>query len=189
MVAQHQNFFKSSSEVPEEEYCDCAETAQVRRRRGPKVLPTDVVLELRNSDLAQWNTEYLANMAEASRLKQQHKLPAQARKNAAAWVFGIGLGGAGTDLRPYNLQGPLGMFVGDKLREALTGIKSVIVGRKRGRDEEDEQTSGSEERRFRLRSEGDEQIGRGEGLNFGEDGMLPLFDDTVRHVWYHTSED
>ena len=182
MVAEHQNFLKSSSEVPGEESSDFAEAAQARRRRGPKPLPTDAVPELRNSDLAQWNTDYLANMAEASRLKQLHKLPAQARKNAAQWVFGIGLGGAGTDSRPYKLQGPLDMFAGDKLMEALTGIEVSVVGRKRGRGEEDEQSSGSEERRVRLRSEDGEQIGRGEGLDLGEDGMLPLFDDTVRGV-------
>ena len=181
MVPEPQSFLKSSSVIPAEESSEFGEMAQVRRRRGPKLLPMDLVPELRNSDLAQWNTNYLANMAEASRLKQQHKQPARARKNAAEWVFGIGLGGAGTETRPYNFQGPLDIFAGAKLIEALTGIEGGVTRRKRDRSEESEQTSGSKERRVRPRSEDDQQIGRGEGLDLGEDGMPPLFDDTVRN--------
>ena len=179
MTAQRDGILKSSSEVSGEEEPDSAEAAQVRKTRGRRALPLDTVTELRNSDLAQWNTNYATNMKEAARHKVQHKQVLQAKKNAAAWVFGNGLGGVGTGFSIPDLRGPFNMFAGDQLYEALTGIQLNAAGRKRGRDDDEGGTSGSEGRRTRPRSEGEEQVGRGEALNKGDDDVLPQFDDNV----------
>jgi len=179
MAAAHDSFLKSSSEVPGEEEDESAEAPHVRKGRGRRALPLDTVTELRNSDLAQWNTDYVTNMDEAARHKAQHKQVVQAKKNAAAWVFGNGLGGVGTGFSIPGLRSPLDMFAGEKLYEALTGIQINIAGRKRGRDDEEGESSGSEGRRTRPRSDDEEQVGRGEGQNLGDDDMLPQFDDNV----------
>jgi meiotic recombination protein REC8 len=180
MAAQRDSFLKSPSEVPEEDESESAEAAQVPKRRGRRALPLDTVTELRNSDLAQWNTDYVTNMEEAAHRKAQHKQVVQAKRNAAAWVFGNGLGGVGTGFAIPNLRNPLDMFAGDKLYEALTGSQINLAGRKRGRAAEEGETSESEERRTRPRSEDEEQVGRGEGLDLGNDDELPRFDDNVR---------
>jgi len=179
MAAQRDSFLKSPSEVPEEEESESAEAAQIPKRRGRRVLPLDTVTELRNSDLAQWNTDYVTNMEEAAHRKAQHKQIAQAKKNAAAWVFGNGLGGVGTGFSIADLRSPLDIFAGDKLYEAITGIQVNLAGRKRGRAAGEGETSESEERRTRPRSEDEEQAGRGEGLDLGNDDALPQFDDNV----------
>ena len=181
MAAQRESFLKSPSQVPQEEESESAEAAHAHRARGRRALPLDTVTELRNSDLAQWNTDYAANMEEAARHKAQHKQVFQAKKNAAAWVFGIGLGGVGTGFSISDLRSPLDMFAGDKLYEALTGIQINVAGRKRGRRHEEGETSESEERRTRPRSEDEEQVGRGKGLDMGNDDILPQFNDNVRY--------
>ncbi|MCJ1249630.1 hypothetical protein MMC30_006856 [Trapelia coarctata] len=178
MAAQRDSFLKSSSEVPDEDEPESAEAPQVRKSRGRRALPLDTATELRNSDLAQWNADYVANMQEAARHKAQHKQFVQAKKNAAAWVFGNGLGGVGTGFSVSGLRSPLDMFAGERLYEALTGIQINIAGRKRGRGDEEGETSESEGRRTRPRSE-DEEIGRGEGLSLGDDDMLPQFGDNT----------
>ncbi|MCJ1404428.1 hypothetical protein MMC11_007653 [Xylographa trunciseda] len=174
---ESQSFLKSSSAVPEEETSESAEAAQVRTRRGPRIIPVDEAPELRHSDLAQWTANYTGNMKEAARQKRQHKLPFQAKKNAAAWVFGAGIGGVGSELTSHNMRSPLDMFAGDALMEALTGVKRHITGRKRARGEEDEEASESSGVRTRRPRSEEEEVGRGESLILGSEGMQPLFGD------------
>ena len=180
MVAprESQGFLKSSSVVPEEEESESAEAAQIRKRRVPRIIPVDEAPELRNSDLAQWATNYTTNMAEAARHKHQHKLPYQAKKNAAAWVFGMGIGAVGSRINSLNLQSPLDMFAGDALMEALTGVKSPGTTRKRARSKEYQGISEGSGRRTRLRSM-EEEIGRGESSALGDEEMQPSFGDDV----------
>ncbi|MCJ1285274.1 hypothetical protein MMC26_004614 [Xylographa opegraphella] len=173
---ESQSFLNSSSLVPEEGGSESAEAAQVRKRRGPRIIPVDEAPELRNSDLAQWAANYTSNMAEASRQKRQHKLPLQAKKNAAAWVFDIGIGAVGTNMNSLNMRSPLDMFAGNALMEALTGIKKPVTGHKRSRGEEDEGTSEDLVRRTRPRSM-EEEIGHGQSIDLGEEGMQPSFGD------------
>ncbi|MCJ1434419.1 hypothetical protein MMC27_003787 [Xylographa pallens] len=172
---ESRTFLKSSSVVREEE-SESAEAAQVRKRRGLRTIPVDEAPELRNSDLAQWAANYTVNMAEASRQKRQHKLPFQAKKNAAAWVFGIGIGAVGTRTNSFDVRSPLDMFAGDALLEALTGLKIPVTGRKRARSEADEGASEGSGRRTHPRSI-EEEVGRGENVVFGDEGMQPLFGD------------
>lgn len=150
------------------------------RRRVPKVLERDETQELRNSDLAEWNNNYLTNMANVARSRQHYKANAQAKKNAAFWVTGAGIGGIGSGLGISKLNNPLDMFSGTRLIEALRGGESGPESRKRSRSAGEEgQSSDSEERRVRAREDDGEQIGRGQELALDYSGDRPDFDDDV----------
>ena len=99
--------------------------AQIRRRArpAPKIIPLDATMELRNADLARWNTDYVANQLEAIRQKNAHQAAALAKKNAEYWILGA------------NDKGPLSLFSGAKLLHALTGVDLRAAGQKRPRDE------------------------------------------------------
>ena len=186
LKVSQQAFARPSSELSEaQEEEVSAEAPLIRNRRGPRVLPMDMTQELRSAQLLQWNNEYVENMATASYHKLQHKLPSQARKNAAAWLFGSGIGGVGVGIGSLKLPSPLDMFAGDKLMEAMTGVEVSVAGKKRNRSDDDDHSSESEERRFRPRSDDGKQIGRGESLVLKDNDMLPQFDDMV--MLYHLS--
>lgn len=162
-----------SSEVPQEhESSDSAEAPLQRKRREPNLLPIDQRMELHNADLAQWKTDYAENMAEALATKRHHKASALAKKNAAFWVIGAGIGGVGTGLGSSKLKSPLEMFAGKAMMEALTGISPPTAGKKRSRVDEDSHDSDSEDRRVKLRAEDGDHVGRGEGLMLNEDGTM-----------------
>ena len=178
-TARQQTLKPSPVVAEEEESSESADAPLNRKRRGPRVLPMDVTQELRNADLALWNTEYINNMAEASQSRLHHTIPYQARKNAAYWVFGSGIGGVGTGLGTSKLKSPLDMFAGQKLMEALTGIDLNVAGKKRARSDDEDSRSNSEERRVRARDDSGDQIGRGDDLVLDDNDRQPLFDDTV----------
>lgn len=179
-AAGQQRFLKSTSvQEQEEELSDSAEAPLTRKRRGPRVLPMDATQELRASHLTNWNNNYVQNMAKASEQKLSHRIPHQAKKNAAAWVFGSGIGGVGVGLGSSKLPSPLDIFAGDKLMEALTGVELRVAGKKRGRSDEEGQESESEGRRTRPRSDEGEQVGRGDDLMLDDNDLPPLFEDTV----------
>lgn len=155
------------------------------RRRVPKVLERDETQELRNSDLAEWNNDYLTNMASVARSRHHYKLNAQAKKNAAFWVMGAGIGSVGSGLGISKLDNPLDMFSGGRLIEALRGVESAPAGRKRSRSAGEEgNSSDSEERRVRAREDEGEQIGRGRELALDDSGMMPGFDDDVSETLF-----
>ena len=158
----------------EQESSESAEAPLQRKRRAPKTLPVDERPELHNTDLAQWKTDYLANMAEAMKVKKSHKAPFFARKNAAFWVIGAGIGGVGAGLGSSKFQSPLDMFSGDAMMEALTGVKVSTPGQKRGRDDEDDHDEDSEARRVRIRDGDGDQIGRGEEMMLNDDGKMAM---------------
>ena len=156
-----------------------AETPPQRKRRAPKRLPVDERQELHNTDLTQWNNDYTANMADATAAKISRKAPFLAKKNAAFWVLGVGIGGVGAGLGSSKFQSPLGIFAGDSMMEALTGIKIYTSGQKRGRDDEDDHDSDSETRRTRMRDGDWDQIGRGNG-KLDDDGIMADIANNVR---------
>jgi meiotic recombination protein REC8 len=133
--------------------------APMRRRRAPRTLPTDAAVELRNKDLAEWNTNYRANMKAAAREKIKNRVAAQAKKNAEYYVWG-GIGGIG---RIFNGQGlnPFDMFVGDNLFELVTGVsRKKVAGTKHDRDSGIDDATQEESRRVRQKT-GEPEIGRG----------------------------
>lgn len=139
-------------------------------------------MELHNADLAQWKTDYADNMAEAVETKKSHKASALAKKNAAFWVVGAGIGGVGIGLGSSKLKSPLDMFAGDAMMEALTGIKTFAVGQKRGRDEEDHRDSDSKARRVRIRDDDGGETGRGDGMILDDDGTMNFTADEARPI-------
>ncbi len=162
----------SSRVRQEQESSDSAEAPLQRKRRAPKILPVDERPELHNTDLTQWKTDYIANMAEATAAKVGHKAPFLAKRNAAFWVLGAGIGGVGAGLGSSKLQSPLAMFAGASMIQALTGVTVSAAGQKRGREDEEDRDSDSEGRRARIRDGDWEQIGRGEGMVLDDDGIM-----------------
>lgn len=152
---------------PEQRSPSVAEAPQ--RRRRIKTIISDVRPELLNRDLAQWNEGYLVNMENATRLKQQHKLTAQAKKNAAFWVLGQGIGKVGIGLGSERVPAPLDVFSGDRLLSALMGGE---VGRKHARSTSGESESDESGRRVRAREE--RELGRGEKF-MSDEGIGPEF--------------
>ena len=178
----------SSSAVPrEQESSEYAEAPLQRKRRRPKALPVDDRPELHNSDLTQWKTDYIANMAEATATKMSHKAPFLAKRNGAFWVVGAGIGGVGAGLGSSKLQSPLGMFAGDSMMEALTGVQISAAGQKRGRDGEEGDDSDSGVRRARIKESDWDQIGRGDGMILDDDGTMMDLADNVSNIAVYKS--
>jgi meiotic recombination protein REC8, fungi type len=140
----------------------------------------DVPQQLRNADLAKWDSEYLSNMASAYLSRQSNKSITQAKKNAASWVFGHGIGSVGLGLGVSRITHPLHYFSGEHLLAALHKQKEHNAGQKRSYKHVNENDSGDDGRRVRARDKGgyEETIGRGE---------IPAeIDGQVQEVWMHT---
>lgn len=144
-----------------------------QRRRRLKITISDERPELLNKDLAQWNDDYLANMADASRVKQQHKIAAQAKKNASFWVIDQGIGEVGAGLGQGRHPGPLEGFSGEHLLSALLGGQ---LGRKHARSTSPEPKSDESLRRVRAR--GEQEVARGDN---------DLFDEGIGHEFAEVS--
>lgn len=166
--------------VDEEELSESIVAPLARQRRGARVLPVDALQEMRNSELANWNANYIDNMANATHQKFLHKMPFLAKKNASFWVCGSGIGGVGANPGTAGLINPLSMFTGDALLEALVGADDTVAGAKRkASDEEDPAAVSGEDRRVRQRSDDSEQIARGRAPALEDNDMPLAFDDTV----------
>ena len=150
-----------------------------RARAAPKIIAPDATLELRNGDLARWNTDYVANMQEVIKHKQASRIATIAKKNAEHWVLGTGClsglsqGSLSTLSQADRLiPRPLEMFSGAKLLEALTGIKLLPGGEKRGRGDED--AEGNLRKRSRGLEPSSDELARG---GFDDDGYMPMMGD------------
>lgn len=137
---------RSSSAIPQEDSSHNDSASVSRKRRAPKALPIDSAPEIRNTDLARWNDEYLVNMAIETQAKLQHNATRLAKKNAVFWVGGSGIGGIGY----FSQKTPLDIFAGDALMNALLNVATSVQGRKRS-NEKDDDGSDSDERRVRTR--------------------------------------
>lgn len=156
------------------------ETAKRRnKKRAPINLPIDERQELRNADLAQWNNEYLRNMAVASKQKEQNRMVTQAKRDAAFWVFGQGIGSVGVGLGTFRVTHPLDQFSGEQLLVTLQEQEPRSRGRKRRHGSVDESSeSGSQGRRVRPREEDD---GNAQHVGRGEEGMVFADGDVIMH--------
>ncbi|RAK96871.1 Rad21/Rec8 N terminal domain protein [Aspergillus ibericus CBS 121593] len=141
-----------------------SKAAMQQRQRVPKVIGLDDQIALRNTELAQLNDNYVRNMRAASKQKQRNKLPTLAKRNAAFWVFGQGLGSVGIGVGSSRVLHPLHSFSGEKLYDALNP-DLINKGKKRIHPSVEEEDA-FETRRVRPRVEDEEQIGR-----FNDDGF------------------
>jgi meiotic recombination protein REC8 len=122
-----------------------------QRQREAKAIATDVVTTLRNTDLARWNNEYGANMAQASKQKHANKQPTIAKKKAAYWVFGKGIGAVGKGLGVPHIVHPLRSYSGKELYHALCPENERK--RRRTQNTGDDSDSDENDRRARPREE------------------------------------
>ena len=176
----HADELRSSSPAREDrESSEFAEAPLRRRQPRPRVLPIDARQELRNADLASWKEDYLTNMFEATQVRQHHQAPFVARKNAAFFVMGAGIGGVGNGIGSSKLKSPLNMFAGEEMMQQLTGLQHS-AGTKRGRGAEDGEDTDSEARRIRLREDEGEQVGRGDDIMVPDDETMIIPGEEVR---------
>ncbi|KAL5387649.1 hypothetical protein DPSP01_003445 [Paraphaeosphaeria sporulosa] len=151
-----------------------------RKKRTARVLNNDTTMELRNKELADWNANYLTNMKEASKHKNQYRINQLAKKNAIFWLWGSGIGGIAARMQGINGPTPFDRFIGNNLFELFTGVSRKGGARsKRDRDSGIDEATQEESRRVRQRTdELEEEVGRGqkdEGLFIfgGDDVELP----------------
>ncbi|EZF32311.1 hypothetical protein H109_06225 [Trichophyton interdigitale MR816] len=154
--------------------------APFRRRKLPRMFGIDEPAELRNSDLAQWNSDYAENMAAAAKAKIQNKLITIAKKNAAFWVLGAGIGAVGAGLGAGAVLHPLAAFSGDQLLASLTGAPCKERRRKRNHDGKDEDAdAGVVGKKARTRQDGEPELGLGEAVEVDEGPGLVVEDIEV----------
>lgn len=166
---------RSSSTISQEDSSHKSAAALVsRKRRAPKALPIDDAPELSDIDLRRWNDNYLVNMAIETQRKVLQHATRLAKKNAAFWVGGSGIGGIGS----FSQKNPLDIFAGDALMNALTNVATSVAGRKRNRNEKDDDGSDSEERRVRTR-EVENQLGAFDDLPINGNSDDAMMDGEV----------
>ncbi|KAF2762438.1 hypothetical protein EJ05DRAFT_1798 [Pseudovirgaria hyperparasitica] len=160
-----------------------AASAPLRKRRTRKPIAADRELEVRNTELSRWNSDYNEIMILATTAKMPQKAIAQAKKNAEWLVLGRGIGGVGSGVGSHMVESPFNMYCGDSLWEMITGTKrreDKLRKRLRDPDVVDvEDTDSSEGRRVRARSE-EGELRRGVEAQLGDQNELPpLGDDTI----------
>lgn len=165
---------RSSSGTPQEDASHNPAASVSRKRRVPKALPIDNAPELRNTDLARWNDDYLVNMAIETQFKLQHNATRLAKKNALFWVGGSGIGGIGS----FSQKTPLDIFAGDALMNALLNVTTSVQGRKRNRNAKDDGSDDSDERRVRARGV-ENQLGAFEDLPINGNADATIMNEEV----------
>lgn len=148
---------------------DTAQPAPPQRQRTRRVLEPDTTLELRHTELSCWSQQYVSNMTALTTSRQNRQLPSLARRNAAFWVFGAGIGNIGMGIGGSNLQGPLNMFAGQELMLALTSGTAPSLVQKRKSPSDEAGSPESEGRRVRARDGEQEQVGRGQDIIHTDD--------------------
>ena len=148
------------------------ETAEApqRRAQAAKLVRIDHRTELQNKDLSEWNSNYLENMREIARIKENNRSTAQAKKNAAFWILGQGIGGVQVDFGEEHVPHPLTVFSGQTLLDALIGPQPNSPSSKRPRSLSPDAES---ERHVRARIEDGDEVAR----DVPEDIVVIGFDD------------
>ena len=142
-------------------------------------------MELRNSELAEWNSGYIANMRKGVKRRQAVKAAVQAKKNAQHWVLNSGIAGIGRGLGDSELVSPLGMFIGEVLMRTLAPYPDRVTSVKRAPDfDEIEGVPESEERRKIRRVGNESQVMEGEPMNMADEEIGPNFDENVRTLLF-----
>lgn len=153
---------------------------QQRQKRASQYLQVDARQELTNDVLRGWTQDYLGNMEDARRVKRQHRNVFLAKKVAAYFVYGQGIGSVGAGMGQGKVAGPLIHFSGHELLEALLAPTN---GQKHARSPS---PTLSEERRVRARSDEEERGRHGEDIAMADDdGIVGMGDEvSPRHVHY-----
>ncbi|KAL2830294.1 hypothetical protein BDW59DRAFT_158623 [Aspergillus cavernicola] len=169
---------------------DHNEVTMHQRHRPPKILLSDAHTALRNVELAEMNDEYMHNMAVAAKHKRQNKIPTQAKKKAAYWVFGVGIGSVGAGVGTSRVIHPLHFFSGNELYDCLA---PTSAGNKRRLEDDPEANA----RRVRAREEDDDHMGTielvddnnfwNQDVELGRQASPPLDDNSSQMPWNITA--
>jgi meiotic recombination protein REC8 len=158
--------------VSEELSSDSAEAPQKHKKtKAKKQLVMDKSLELKNSELALWQNEYVARMVAGTLVKANNKAVSLAKKNAFQYVYGSGLNGVGEGVGSAKFVSPLEIFSGASLLAKITGRLAPAAagpkskkGTKRAHTiEDEEEQNDSPSKRAR-----EDELGRG----YEGDGMM-----------------
>lgn len=163
-----------------EEHMDTPAVQMRQKKRNAKAIGFDHPAELRNSDLAQWNTDYARNMVIATKIKQYNKIISAAKKKAAFWVLGVGIASVGIDTGVRGIPHPLEAFSGEQLLAALTGKPLKTPRRKRTRGAANGPDAGEDSRNVRQRLDEGAELARGGGDDLDD---VPGFLYDVRNAY------
>ena len=141
------------------------------RRRAARSVVTDDITTLHTTDMTQWNDNYSENMAQEVKHKLLNKLPAIARRNAAFWVFGQGVGSVGIGVGQQREAHPLQCYSGEELYDAVCGAGNGKL--KRVRDDEQYNRADATTERERARGEEEEP----EDVEIGRHAPSSIYDD------------
>ncbi|EED15426.1 Rad21/Rec8 N terminal domain protein [Talaromyces stipitatus ATCC 10500] len=175
--------------LPDPDYVDRSRNQNAsssRKRRAQNMLQNDVLTQISRDELLQWDQEYLQHMSRLDAQRANAKGLARARKNAAAWITGRGIGSVGLGIGVNGLTHPLESFCGDSLLAALSSEPPTNDARKRSSREavsEDEEGHDRSVRR-RISDAGVEvglshpdQLAMQEDVELGLDAPPSLPDD------------
>jgi len=149
--------------------------APARRVRTFKPLTADTQLELCNTDLREWERDYITNMAKAATIKSANRAAKIAKQNADFWVWQMGIAGVGGN-GVMTVAPGLEMFYGDRFIHAVLGLQ----GQKRNRasTEVESEQEGGRRTRQRTLSPRDEEVGRGHiETTLDDEGLAPIMGD------------
>lgn len=162
--------------IDNDEQLEVQETRVRQARREAKSIVADSSTTIRNADLAQWNEGYSSNMAQAWKQKQLNKIPTLAKKNAAFWVFGKGIGSVGTGLGVSHETHPLKCYSGDELYDVVCVVFRQN-GRKRAHSPDGDE-SGSTPHRMRVHDDSYRDTDQSmRDVETGRQGPGSLYDD------------
>lgn len=151
-----------------------------RQRKALKVVSNlDIRLDIRNSELSEWQTNYVQNMAKEKHAKLMRVISKYAVANAGIFIWGNGVGGIGKIIRSSgNVAHPLDIFRGDNLKELLTGVASSPDRPDHRKKRVRSAIDGNDEdaaRNVRTRPDLEPQLPRAAD----NDAFMPNFDDEV----------
>jgi hypothetical protein len=125
-----------------------------RKHRTPKTMKLDVLTQISRDELLQWDRDYLENMSRLDGQKANAKSQIQARKNAAAWIVGRGIGAVGS-IGNHGFTYPLESFCGDSLLVSLSDEPPVNEQtRKRSSSHEEDDEGHARNVRRRVSNDG-----------------------------------
>lgn len=155
---------QQSSDPTEILHSTSTASAPMRRKaRTVRVLPTDANTTLGHQVLADWNANYLENMAAASKEKNKNRVTYQAKKDAEQFLWGGGMGGIVQQFAGLPGPTPFDMFMGDNFFEFVTGeSRTKAKAVKHDRDSGIDDVTQGESRNVRQKTnDPDGEFGRG----------------------------
>jgi meiotic recombination protein REC8 len=109
------------SELPDASLVSAEAKQKKTRAKKVRTITLDKIMEIRNSDLNDWQVNYIDNMAAASLIKTKHTASTQGKKNAFHFVYGTGLNDVGGAIGKSTFISPLAQFAGVALLATLIG--------------------------------------------------------------------